>query len=90
MERGSGNSYDMKYGTGSLNGDQMDQRMEEEHVEAEELLNELGIPVNTVTALLGGQIDVKRRTVVDTLTDEAETSYYVQTPLGEFSYEIEN
>jgi cytochrome oxidase assembly protein ShyY1 len=86
----SENSYDRNYGSRRLSGNQMDRKVKEENVEVEKLLNELGIPVNNVTSLLGGQIDVKRRTVVGMLTDESETSYYVQTPLGELSYEIEN
>ena len=90
MPSGSENPYNRKYGAGRLSGDLMDQRIKEEHVDTDEVLKELGIPVNTVTSLLSRQIDVKKRTVVDTLTGEAETSYYVQTSMGEFTYEIEN
>ena len=90
MAQSSGNSYDGNYVARSLNGYQMDREVDKEHVDVDEFLNKLGIPVRGLAPMLNGNVDVLRRTVVDPSTNKSETSYEVYTPLGKFSYEIEN
>lgn len=90
MPPASGNSYDRKYGARSLTGYQMDREVDIEHIEMDEFLNDLGIPSRGLAPMLDGTMDVLRRTVVDPSTGKSGTFYDIETPVGEFTYEIEN
>ena len=63
-------------------GTKTDRREERKNLDTVEVLDEFGIDVNPITSFLTGQVDVLRRTVVDTSSYDTQEIYDIEGPVG--------